>query len=464
LLRSDNAPLIVSFLNRVFIVENARSIRQAELVEALDDDIFVLRERKPDAYPRVAIDYLNEWASNDRGWLRKFYLQGQDEPYFDLTPAAEKAITWLGTLMTRSFVGTESRLLTLFELLRQISEGTESNAQVRIAELYRKREAIDADIARVLAGNVPLLDRTEIKDRFQQFLHLGRELLADFREVEQNFRGLDRRVRERIALWDGGKGSLLEDVMGERDAIADSDQGRSFRAFWDFLMSSSRQDEFTRMLDRVVELPPVVELNPDPRARRVHYDWLEAGEHTQRTIAQLSQQLRRFLDDKVWLENRRIMDILRGVESKALALREAQPVGETMTIAELAADIEMPMERPLHSPMLKAHFANIMLELGNEQIDASALFDQTMVSKAELAQHVRRELQDKSQVTLCELCESRPLEQGLAELITYLQLADDTFETVIDDQSFDNIRWNVDGATVDGNWRSARMQRVIFVR
>jgi hypothetical protein len=55
----------------------------------------------------------------------------------------------------------------------------------------------------------------------------------------------------------------------------------------------------------------------------VHHDWLEAGEHTQRTVAQLSQQLRRFLDDRAFLENRRILDLLHGIESKALALRES---------------------------------------------------------------------------------------------------------------------------------------------
>jgi hypothetical protein len=166
-----------------------------------------------------------------------------------------------------------------------------------------------------------------LRDRFQQFIAMARELLADFREVEHNFRGLDRRVRERIALWEGAKGALLEEIMGERDAIADSDQGRSFRAFWDFLMSSRRQEELTALLERVLTLPAVAELRPDARTRRVHYDWLEAGEHTQRTVAQLSQQLRRFLDDQAWLENRRIMDILHGIEAKALALRETPPAG-----------------------------------------------------------------------------------------------------------------------------------------
>ena len=82
-----------------------------------------------------------------------------------------------------------------------------------------------------------------VRDRFLQFIQLARDLLADFREVESNFRKLDRTVRERIALWEGSKAALLEEIMGERDAIAESDEGKSFRAFWDFLMSPARQEE-----------------------------------------------------------------------------------------------------------------------------------------------------------------------------------------------------------------------------
>ena len=261
LLRSEHAPLVASFLQRVFIAPNVRVMTQADLAEALEDELYGLRERLgAAAFPKSALDYLNDWAANDKGWLRKYYTQGSDEPHFDLMPATEKAIAWLETLAERSFVGTESRLLTLFELLKQMSEGSESDPQARIAELQRRRDEIDAEIARVLSGDLPMLDATGLKDRFQQFTTLARELLTDFREVEHNFRGLDRRVRERIALWEGAKGALLEEIMGERDAIADSDQGRSFRAFWDFLMSSRRQEDLTTLLERVLALPPVLTL------------------------------------------------------------------------------------------------------------------------------------------------------------------------------------------------------------
>lgn len=465
LLRSDHAALVASFLHRVFVAPNVRVMAAADLAEALEDELYALRQHLgDDAFPKPGLDYLNEWAAPDKAWLRKFYRPGTDEAQFDLTPATEKAIAWLAQLSERQFVGTESRLLTLFDLLKQMSEGSEADPAKRIAELHRKRAEIDTEIAQVLSGNMPLLDDTALKDRFLQFIQGARELLTDFREVEHNFRQLDRRVRERIALWEGSKGALLEDIMGERDAISDSDQGKSFRAFWDFLLSSRRQEELTALLDRVLALPAVAELNPDARTRRVHYDWMEAGEHTQRTVAQLSQQLRRFLDDQAWLENRRIMDILHSIESKALALRDAPPAGAVMAIAESCADIELAMERPMFTPTVKPIIADLALQAGDEDIDPSALFVQVVVDQARIIRHVRHALQDRAQITLHELVTAQPLQQGLAELVAYLQLGSETFSTVVDEDTLESIRWQAEAADGTALTRSARLPRVIFMR
>ena len=465
MLRSDHAPLVASFLQRVFVAPNVRVMAAADVAEALEDELFALRQSLGEkAFPKSAMEYLNDWAAADKGWLRKFYREGSDEAQFDLTPATEKAIAWLVQLGARQFVGTESRLLTLFDLLKQMSEGSEVDPKKRIAELKRKREKIDAEIARVQSGDLPFLDDTALKDRFQQFMQGARELLTDFREVEYNFRQLDRRVRERIALWEGSKGALLEEIMGERDSIADSDQGRSFRAFWDFLLSSRRQEELTHLLDRVLALPAIADLEPDVRTRRVHYDWMEAGEHTQRTVAQLSQQLRRFLDDQAWLENRRIMDILHGIESKALGLREAQPMGVVMEIAEPGADIALSMERPLFKPASKPVIASLELLAGDEDIDPATLFDQVVVDKLRLTRHIRHTLQTCAQITLTELVATQPLEQGLAELVAYLQLASETFATVVDEDTLEVVRWQVIGDDGCALTRSARLPRLIFTR
>jgi len=461
LLLADSAPLVASFLQRVFVLPNLRVMSQADLAEALEDTLYALREQRgAAAWPKTAPEYLTDWAANDKGWLRKFYPPGSDEPHFDLTPATERAIGWLASLGERSFVGTESRLLTLFDLLRQMQDGSESDPETRVRELLRRRALIDTEIALVTAGQAPLLNDTALKERFAQFAGLARELLADFREVEHNFRALDRRVRERITLWDGSKGALLQDILGEREQIADSDQGRSFRAFWDFLMSRARQDELTQMLDHVMQLAPVAELQPDPRLRRVHYDWLEAGEHAQRTVALLSQQLRRFLDDQAWLENRRIMDILRRIEAGALAVREAPPAGDFMTIDDTAPNIELPMERPLHAAAPRLLIDSAALAAGDEDVDAGALFSQFVIDKAALAQHVRQSLQQRTQVTLSELLALRPLRQGLAELVAYLGLAAEQGKAVIDDTVEDQVSWRNAGGTL----KSARLPRVIFIK
>ena len=465
LLQADSAALVASFLHRVFVLPNRRVISQSDLAEALEDTLYTLREQRGAAvYPKSGLEYLNDWAANDKAWLRKFYPPGTDEPHFDLTPATERALAWMQTLGQRSFVGTESRLLTLFELLRQMNEGSQPDVDLRVQELQRRRDAIDAEIERARAGDLTLLGDTALKERFAQFTGLARELLADFREVEHNFRGLDRRVRERIALshdgQDGSKGALLQDILGERDLIAESDQGRSFRAFWDFLMSRARQDELTQLLDHVMQLAPVADMLPDPRLKRVHYDWLEAGEHAQRTVALLSQQLRRFLDDQAFLENRRIMEILRGIESGALAVRGQQPAGDFITIDEIATRIELPMERPLYAAAPKSALLSAAIAAGDEDLDAAALYAQFVVDKAALAQHVQRSLQQRSQVTLAELVGTRPLQQGLAELVAYLSLAAEPGRALIDDSVEDRVEW----MARNGQHKSARLPRVIFSR
>jgi flagellar motility protein MotE (MotC chaperone) len=328
------------------------------------------------------------------------------------TPAVEKALAWVRSLGEREFVGTESRLNTVFELLRQIVHGTEADPAARIEELTRRRQEIDDEIGRVLAGEVPLLDRSAVRDRYQQLTATAWELLSDFRQVEENFRRLDRQLREKIAGWQGGKGELLDDVLGSRESIAGSDQGRSFQAFYDFLLSQARQEELAGLLDRVNELSDLAER--DPRLRRVHYDWLDAAGRTQTVVAQLSEQLRRFLDDQAWFENRRVIDILREIEGSALRLRDAPPTGLTIEIDAAAPVLSLPFERPLYAPVRKPRLdsQDIRAAGSDEETDPTALFEQAHVDPGPLRDAVRAALRRSTQATLAEIVTAVPLRQG----------------------------------------------------
>lgn len=89
---ADHAPLIASFLQRVFVAPNVRVMAQSDLVEALEDTLFGLREQLGDqAFPKSAGEYLNDWAAPERGWLRKFYPPASDAVHFDPTLATKCA-------------------------------------------------------------------------------------------------------------------------------------------------------------------------------------------------------------------------------------------------------------------------------------------------------------------------------------------------------------------------------------
>lgn len=458
LLRSNHAALVLSFLARVFVDANASDLPGSTLAGKLDEELYALNQRLGEGtFPKSATSYLDDWASPDRAWLRKYYPPGSDEAHYDLGPAVEKALLWVRDLPPREFIGTESRLNTIFELLRQMVHGAETNPEHRVAELRSRRAKLDEEIARAEHGDIDVLDAVGQRDRYQQFARTARELLADFREVEENFRQLDRRLREQIAGWTGSKGGLLDEVLVSRSSIAESDQGRSFRAFYDFLLSSDRRAELTELLHRLEQIESIAD--HDARLARVHFDWIDASERTQATVRLLSEQLRRFLDDQMWLENRRVFDLLRSIEATALQVRDVPAPNLEMELDDIKVTIVLPTERPLHRGARSNPLDSGPVEQGDHDFDSSALLDQVYVDREELVQRVLGALGRRDQVALEEVVSGQPLEYGLAELIGYLSLREPGLEVVFDDDGRAHIAWST-----DDHHRVAELPGVTFSR
>ena len=443
LMTAENGPLVAGFLDSVFREKNIRSIEEAELSMRLEDYLYYLSEAGAEQeFPRSAGGYLDDWANNDRAWLRKFYPQGSDTPHYDLTPPAEKALQWMDSLFEKNFIGTESRLFASFDLLRQIVHGVEEDKNKRINELKQQRKEINRQIKAIEGGDIPMLDSREIRERYIQFSRIARDLLGDFRMVEHNFRELDRSVREEIASWTGEKGDLLETIFGEHDEITQSEQGLSFRAFWDFLMSPGSQDEFSMLLDRVFELEELGNLTEDIRLKRIHFDWINAGEQTQRMVARLSKQLRRFLDDRSYYENKRIVRILDNIDKNALDIRDGSPQEQHfMNINGTRPSFQLPMERPLFSPPLKIKLDSIILDGDGNSIDTAVLYNQVFVDKLRLKRNIAKILELRQQVSLGVLLGNYPLQEGLAELITYFTIAEESRYTFIDENELEVVIW-----------------------
>ncbi len=462
LLAADNAPLIISFLHLTFIQPNQRSLPQAEITSRLGDYLFHLREiYGEEKYPKSARQYLEDWANGKIPFLRKFYPDLSDEPEFDLTPATEKAIEWLQGLEERQFIGTESRLLTVFQLLREIVSKTRQDPAERIMELEKQRAEIDAEIERVRSGVIDPYDPTRIKERFFQVEETARRLLADFRQVEQNFRTLDRETRERIATSDKVKGKLLDEIFLEQDVIWDSDQGKSFRAFWEFLLSTLRQAELEELLRAVYALEEIQSLNPDSFLARIKFALLDAGEQVYKTNSLLVEQLRKFLDDQSYLENRRIMEIVKSIEKKAIALKEQLPQkGDFAELDDIKPTLDLIMARGLFMVPKNPVIDDADIAEGRADFDVSALYQQNYVDEAELKANIRRALQTRNQVSLGQVVAEHPIAKGLAEVVTYVELAHKEPNALVLNEQTEKLSF----AVGNGITRSVELPKIIFIR
>ncbi|MEO5321432.1 DUF3375 domain-containing protein [Arthrobacter sp. CC3] len=461
LLRAQNAPLAISFFMVAFTGPNQRDIGRQDLIDTLDDVLFGLRETYgEDKFPRQASEYLDDWAAPERAWLRKYYVPGQDEPRYDLTATAEDVVRWVESLRGRDFVATQSRLTSIFAVLQDLVRQSETDPEVRLAELQRQRDGIDAEMQRIRDGHVRVMSGPEALDHFQQLTTLAKDLLSDFREVEQNFRKLDRQVREQIATWDGTQGELLASIFANQQDISGSIQGRTFQGFWDYLMSPQLRTELRDLLQRATQIDALAKLDNLHAVVNLHQDWLPAVEQTQATVRQLSQQMRRLLDDKVFLENKRIMQLVRSIEAGALATRNEPPPGVFMEIAAQSVDVALPFERPLYEPSRRIMVDDVVVAANDVEVDAGALFSQFHVDTERLKSNIDAVLAEAEQATLGEVTGAYPISQGLAEIVAYFQLATESDWASINPQQDQQLSWQLP----DGSTREATVEQIIFVR
>jgi hypothetical protein len=456
LLLADHAPMIASFLHQVFVEPNARSIARDQLASLLEDHLFSLHDAAGETlFPKAAAAYLDDWAADARGWLRKYYPNGLDEPWYDLTPASELALNLMGALEERPFIGTETRLASARHALQEVVDGTEMNPRQRIAQLRSRKADIDAEIARIEQGHVELMESTQIRERVMHAAGMLRSLVSDQRALEQGMRNAGRALRERIAGHEGP----LPDALGASDPIAATDEGASFQLFRKLMTSPAAQETLLRLIDKAAALEPARALDAGEDLRRLFYQLVDASEATDQTVAHISRQLRRQFDERTRLENRRLMQLLRGIEQKALAMRERAPEGSFTEIDEQAPTLALPMERTLYHPPIKARIRQRQIgDAPHSAMPAASLFARADVDPRRLAANVRHALRDRAQVTLAEVVSVHPVRHGLAELAAYLELGAHGLHCAIDQERTEVIRWT----DTSGTPRQANMPLLIY--
>ncbi len=427
LLRAQNAPMLLAFLHRTFKREHKVTVSEGQLQASLTAFLEEIREAEPLAFPKSAAEYLADWCDEGHGFLRRYYGNDANEPIFELTTGSEKALLWLESLQASRFVGTESRLESIFTGLDEILKYASSDPDERVRRLEKEADAIRAEIDGIRAtGAVVSFSPVQINERYAQVLRTAQELLSDFRQVEENFKRIAREIAERHTQPGITKGAIVGHLLDSHDALRGSEQGQSFFAFWNLLLSADRQQQFQEQVDQVVAL---AELSGDHRnnqlLRRLISHLLREGEKVVESHQRMSTNLRRVLDTAHLNERRQIGELLQAIRNGALKLRDAPPEGDEFFHVEDFPDVFSTMSRPLwqapESVSLNGIIVNDIEETGLDDLLRFRSLPQIRLE--ELRRHVAACLRREPTVTLQQVLDEFPPRYGMMEVAGYIIVA-----------------------------------------
>jgi hypothetical protein len=428
LLRAEHAPFIISFLYQQFKQKQRVNVSLAELSERLEDYLEALNtQHEEKRYPRTAMAYLTEWVDDQHGFIR---IVNSEQPVVQLTADTERAIGWLEELHTeQQFVGTESRFLSIIETLRDMVYRSTEDPEQRLQQLERQRDDLQRQIDKVYqTGEVDdHYTMTQIKERVFEVCSQARQLLRDFRLVEEKFRTIARSIREAQFSPDMHKGSLVGYVLDADAQLKDSEQGRSFYAFWEFLIASSRREELTALLKAVRHLAETQSLwSEEDFLHRFPTYLVEASSQVVRSNSLLAEQLRYILDEKQRAEHRRILDLIWHIKQHTLYALESGEDEHDFCELEGPLLVQMPLERPFWEPSQTTTFRHIPEEITPTDlldVDLTSLHNRFYIDERELRLRIEKLLTQYEQIELSNVLVHYPLQKGLAELLMYYTIA-----------------------------------------
>lgn len=455
LLNSDNFPMVLSFLHDAFVQRRNVTLRHSEILNYLDDYLYTLRQSYPDRFPKEAKAYLDDFASERSGYLRKYY-GSDDEPLYELTPPTQKAMEFLESLNKQEFVGTRSKFGLILELLEELTFETTMSDEERIADLRAQKEKIDQKIEAIEQKRDIRFDSSRIKEQYMQIEEIARKLKYDFSQIEYNFRELNTLAMEQIATRADARGEVLGSIFDIEERIRQQDQGKSFFAFWQLLTDPQKSAQLGEMIESLYTLEPVRQIDPEQKLKSLKFDLLKRGEKISTVTAKLMEQLRRFLDDRVWADNRRILDLAKSIEQHALEVKSAPPTARGfMKMEGEGVPIGSTFSKRLFVPKKKQVFDNTVVHEEIE-VDMESFYDLFFVDEELLQRQIEQLLLRQLQCTIVEVCELFPPQKGAAELVGYLSIAKRT-DSIIEPEHKVEI-------LISAQHKVVRMPNIIFAK
>jgi hypothetical protein len=450
ILRGQNASLVLAFLWLSFKKTQRITIPADELIISLgtflEIEEYPLEGDNPN-YLEKASQMITLWCHEDNRYMRK-YVNDKGVIVHELTTYTERVFRWLDDLKPRETIGTESRFYDILRRLEELVSRSVENPEEKIKELKEKRKAIDREIREIeKSGIVKTFSSWQIKERFDEVSRDSRDLLADFKEVEQNFKGIVDNIYKEEVQDSHSRGDILGFALDAHQELKESPQGRTFHSFWQFLVTDSGKDSINYLVQRVYEILEEKSLSSgDEFLKNLKRYLHRAGKRIIDSNHRLGRKINRLLSENSLLQRRRIKELMTDIKQRVFEVKENPPGDDFFTSLSGVPEIFMPMERPLRFPEEQQEFNDVAL--GEEVFDYHAmahLFRHFFVDRKKCESNVRRLLKEKPEVHIHEVLRLYPPEKGLSETIVYFEIASASFKHRIIEDSPISITYEFDG-------------------
>ncbi|KAA2239504.1 DUF3375 domain-containing protein [Chitinophaga agrisoli] len=433
MLRLQNARWVLPLLYKVFKEENRFLVEEKTFIQLVAEALSAHSDGTENLEEANIVFGENEEARSRKyilNWVQKRILQDFNDAegviQYQLSAHTERVFQWFSTLQKRHHVGTESRFKLLFNSLRDIVEHTEDDARKRLEMLKDKRAEIDKEIKAIELGIAPdSYSNSQVQERLELFTRLCYELVGDFREVEDNFKQIHRSIVEHHTRTEQHKGAILGYAFEAYDELRGSPQGKSFYAFWDFLISRAGQEEWKELMEELVALLQEREIPADePFIHNVKSMLLEQGRAVYDANDKMAEKLSRIISEKEIARHRRLRRQISGIKEMVFDLMDQPDLDAGITIDE-GVEIRMIMDRKLQTAPKKGPAPVVQPSTAAEQIADPERFSRIMntsfIDRRQLWAKVEQALQVQQVISLKELLEIVPLENGLAEVVSYFR-------------------------------------------
>lgn len=431
LLRIRNREAIIIFLLNTF--SNQQGAISAENIHTRLADYLEFRQIENDeeseigafdTYEIKAKKYIQNWTNI--GFLTN-YQDERGDIFYELSSHSSKTIDWLSSLKKEEYVGTESKFKNIFSLLKELVEFTNDDAEKRIQLLEDKKLEIEQQIQRIKIGeDVKVFEEFEIIPRFKQLNQSAKELLSDFKEVEDNFKEITKNIYQKHADGSLTKSDILEFTFEALDELKDSQQGKSFYAFWSFLLNPGLQLEWenlTKELYNTLENKGIQVNDLFLKGMKKHLH--NSGQKVYKANDKMAEKLSRIIRENEASKSEVTKNIIQEIKKSLLEISKTKKKPDISFELESDFEISIPFERKLTYEQSEEQTYKSRPKLADEDIThsnhLSKLFAQSNIDKDLLRKRIKEVLRNKSQTTIYEVIESNGgIEKGLPELFGYI--------------------------------------------